>query len=71
MFRNRSLNVSLVKNKKSKEVPETESSLPPVDYAHIVRQNAKDAAIVVGGLLVTYILLDTLRQATIRIIENK
>lgn len=67
---NRSLQMKLVKNKKSDKRAEDETSVPTIDYAQ-VREAGKDATIAAGSLLATYMILDTLRQVTVAIVKAK
>lgn len=69
MFKNRKLEVKVVKNK-----DENILALPPLtvkDYEKIVEETGKKAVIGIGALIVTYVLSDTIRQATVAIVKAK
>ena len=66
MFR-RSIEMKLVKNPKPKKTDEDPEPTVPVDYAQIVRETTET---VVKGVIITvgsFVVLDTLRQAIVKI----
>jgi hypothetical protein len=68
MFK-RTVQVSVVKNKKSEETqPESKSFIDHVDTITEVGAKVVYGAVVV---LATYIVLDTVRQSTVKIVESK
>lgn len=69
MFKNRKLEVKVVKNK-----DENAPSIPAPtveDYVKIVDETGKKAVIAAGALIVTYVLSDTFRQAAVAIVKAK
>jgi hypothetical protein len=71
MFKNRSLLVKMVNDKKLPEDVDTTPAPEPIDYVQIVRETGKDAVIAAGALIGSYVVLDTLRKVTIEIVKAK
>lgn len=67
---NRSIEMKVVKNKKSDKRAADETPVPSIDYTQ-VREMGKDVVIASGSLLATYMVLDTIRQVTVAIVKAK
>jgi hypothetical protein len=71
MFK-RSLQVSVVKDKKTSEkASEQIPTKTTEDYVQLAREVGKDVVIAAAVLIGSYIVLDTVRQSTVKIVEAK
>ena len=67
---NRSIEMKVVKNTKSKKGVTEETPAPTINYAQ-VREIGKDAILAVGALVTTYVAADTFRQIAVAIVKAK
>jgi hypothetical protein len=69
MFKNKSIQVKVVKDDKSE--PIVEPRMTPTDISRMARETGKDVVLGAAILIGAYVVADTLRQVTVKIVEAK
>lgn len=74
MFKKHSLNVQVVKTPKQTNAPEEDSNckkLTPEQFSHVVKEQAKYAALLIGAGYTLVVILDTARQIALHTAKTK
>lgn len=73
MFKKHSLNVQVVKTPKQTNAPEEDSNnkLTPEQFSHVVKEQAKYAALLIGAGYTLVVILDTAREIALHIAKTK
>lgn len=69
---NRAIQMKIVKtNKKTEKDSDQTPTTTTAEYVQIARETGRDVAVAAVAIIGTYVVLDTLRKVTIKIVEAK
>lgn len=72
MFKRHALNVQLVKTPKHNDAPEEAATkLTPEQFSHVVKEQCKNAALLIGATYTTKVILDTVQDVVMHIVKTK
>jgi hypothetical protein len=72
MFKKHSLNVQLVKTPKHNDAPEEAANkLTPEQFSHVVKEQCKNAALLIGATYITKVVFDTVQEVVLHIVKTK
>lgn len=72
MFSNREIKMQVVKTPKPNHAPEEAAlKLTPEQFSHVVKEQATNAALLIGAGYTTKVVLDTVRDIVMHIVKTK
>lgn len=72
MYRRYAIKPQIVKIPKSNQAPEEDSTkLTPEQFSHVAKEQAKNAALLIGAGYTTKVILDTAREIALHIVKTK